>query len=83
MHDTQGTSEAALFSLSGGERIPKPTAVLLGMVPVTIDMILRVLGNAFVFVFAPIVGGIGGIGKVLTSLATTATIIWHSQRGLK
>ena len=70
MYNIQGTSEAALFSLSGGERIPKKTAVLLGMVPLTFDVIVRVLGNAFVFLFAPIVGGIGVVGKFLTTYAT-------------
>ena len=74
MHDTQGTSEAALFSLSGGERIPKLTAVLLGMVPVTIDVIVRVFGYAFVFVFVPMVGVIGLLGNLLTSLSLS----WQS-----
>ena len=45
------------------------------MVPVTFDVILRVLGHSFVFVFAPIVGVIGGIGKVLASAATAFNIL--------
>jgi len=61
----KGTSEAVLFSLSGGKRIPKPTAVLLGMVPLAIDVTMRVLGQAFVIVFAPIVGVISVCAKFL------------------
>ena len=34
-------------------------AVLLGMVPVTVDVALRVVGQAFVFLFAPIVAAVG------------------------
>ena len=40
---------------------------MLGMVPLTIDVIGRVLGQAFVFVFAPIIGLGGLIGKLLTT----------------
>merc|ERR550517_1110315 len=40
------------------------------MIPVTIDVIFRVLSHAFVFVFAPIVGGVGLLGKLLTNALT-------------
>ena len=48
-----------MFSLSEGKKIPKLVAVLVGMVPVTVDVTVRVVGQAAVFTFAPIVGGIG------------------------
>ena len=41
-------------------------AVLLGMVPVTVDVALRVVGQAFVFLFAPVVAYVGIFVKGLT-----------------
>ena len=52
-------SETVLFSLSEGRKIPKLVAVLIGMVPVTIDVTVQVVGQAVVFIFALAVGGIG------------------------
>ena len=41
-------------------------AVLLGMVPVTVDVALRVVGQSFVFLFAPVVAYVGIFVKGLT-----------------
>ena len=46
-------SEATLFSLSGGRKIPHPRNVLLGFLPLTIDAVVRVVGQAIVLTYAP------------------------------
>ena len=50
----QGISEAALFALSGGMKIPKTVAVLKGMIPIAIDISVRILGQALVLAYAPV-----------------------------
>ena len=45
-------------------------AVLLGMVPVTFDVALRVVGHAFVFLFAPIIAYVGIFVKGHTNNST-------------
>ena len=50
----QGVSEAALFALSGGMKIPKTVAVLKGMIPIAIDISVRILGQALVLAYAPV-----------------------------
>ena len=52
----QGVSEAALFTLSEGKKIPKRSAVLLGMLSLTFDILVRIIGQALVLVYAPTVG---------------------------
>ena len=49
----QGLSETALFALSEGKKIPKLGAVLIGMVPITLEVFIRVLGQAVVFLVNP------------------------------
>ena len=45
------------------------------MVPVTINVIGRVLAQTFVFVFAPLIGLIGLLGKLLTTLTMTFILV--------
>ena len=59
----QGLSETALFALSEGKKIPKLGAVLIGMLPITMDVLLRVLGQAVVLVVAPSVGLLSAVIK--------------------
>ena len=49
----QGLSETALFALSEGKKIPKLGAVCIGMVPITLDVFIRILGQAVVFLVNP------------------------------
>jgi len=46
-------SEAALFSLSGGVKIPSPKRVFLGMVPLAFDTFVRVVGQGLVLTYVP------------------------------
>ena len=59
----QGLSETALFALSEGKKIPKLGAVLVGMLPITMDVLLRVLGQAVVLVVAPPLGLLSALLK--------------------
>ena len=47
-------SEATLFSLSGGRKIPHSRHVLVGLVPLTIDALVRVMGQALVLTYIPV-----------------------------
>ena len=47
-------SEATLFSMSGGRKIPHSRHVLVGLVPLTIDALVRVMGQALVLTYIPV-----------------------------
>jgi len=50
---TKGMSEAALYSLSGGVKIPSLKSVLLGMLPLAFDTFVRVVGQGLVLTYVP------------------------------
>ena len=54
-------------------------AVLLGMVPVTFDVALRVVGQTFVFLFAPFVAYVG----IFVKFFTVGELVSWTVKGLK
>ena len=68
-----------MFSLSEGKKIPKLMAVLIGMVPVTVDVTVRVVGQAAVIIFAPAVGAIG----ILVKFVAAGILVLFAWRKMK